>query len=552
MDTTVITTRSIGVLTIASLLVTATYLYIKLYSKRFKQNAHLPQLPPSLLWGHLRTFDDFTKRGIKDRHPDAIAADMHRALGKPPIMLLDNWPVVPPIVLVTTHHVAEQVSKTSTMFQYSAPKSPSADRIIDLIGPNSILLKQNERWKAVRKRFNPGFAPQHLLTLLPVIVSKVNKYLENIDEFAKSGDVFQLDGLTTNLTFDIIGAVAMDEEMNAQEPRQGMLVRMFKELVKTYADDKLQLPWWLMPRTHLRRRRLGQRITRQLEDIVRRSYEEVSAGVKRDEGRTKSRSILSLSLNGIQSLSPEILAETCDQLKTFLFAGHDTTSTTTIWCIYELSRTPHAMKAVHAELDMLFGPGGAREPTIISDKLLSPGGEDIIYRMTYISAVIKEVLRLHPPAGSIRAADPGTGFVVSTPEGEYNLDGNWIYLNHTIIHRDRAVYGETADKFVPERWLQPNDIPASAWRPFERGPRNCIGQELANIEERVIVAMLAQRYEFTKVGLGELETDEHGKFITDSEGYNKTKSELYSLKDDTDHCETGGWDANEGETGVGK
>lgn len=56
-------------LTVASLLIAATYLYSKLYYKRFKQNAHLPQLPPSLLWGHLMTFDKFTKRGITDRHP---------------------------------------------------------------------------------------------------------------------------------------------------------------------------------------------------------------------------------------------------------------------------------------------------------------------------------------------------------------------------------------------------------------------------------------------------------------------------------------------------
>lgn len=62
-------TWPVEALTIALLLVTATYLYINLYYKRFKQNAHLPHLPPSLLWGHLKTFDDFTKRGIRDRHP---------------------------------------------------------------------------------------------------------------------------------------------------------------------------------------------------------------------------------------------------------------------------------------------------------------------------------------------------------------------------------------------------------------------------------------------------------------------------------------------------
>ncbi|KAI1095024.1 cytochrome P450 [Rostrohypoxylon terebratum] len=513
---------------IASLVITSTYLYGKLYYRRFKQNAHLPQLPSSLLWGHLMAFDKFTKEGILDRHPDAIFAEMHRALGQPPIMLLDNWPIVPSMVIIASHDVAEQVSKSSNKFQYSAPKSSSVDRIVNLIGPNSILLKQNEKWKSVRKRFNPGFAPQHLMTLLPVIIEKATPYLQILDEFARAGTVFQLDQPTTNLTFDIIGAVAMDEDMGAQHldpAHQGELICMFKELIKTYADDKLQLPWWLMPRVHLRRRRLGRLISQRLRGIA----------------RGKSRSILALSLQGIQLLTPEIMEETCDQLKTFLFAGHDTTSTTIIWSIYELYRTPYALKAVREELDNLFGPGAARDPAAVRDKFLSPEGSEIIHRMTYISAVIREVLRLHPPAGSIRVSSPGTGFVVSTSQGEYNLDGNWIYLNHNIIHRDRAVFGDTADHFVPERWLESDGLSVSAWRPFERGPRNCIGQELANIEARIMIAMLVCRYDFIKVGLGEVDVEENGQPTVNGSGQFKVKSELYSSKhllDDTDHRQT--------------
>lgn len=74
---------------------------------------------------------------------------MHEALGKPPIMLLDNWPVVPPMVVIASHEVAEQVSKPSKYFpQYSATKSPSVDRIVSLIGPNSILFKQVNAFQA--------------------------------------------------------------------------------------------------------------------------------------------------------------------------------------------------------------------------------------------------------------------------------------------------------------------------------------------------------------------------------------------------------------------
>lgn len=67
---------------------------------------------------------------------------MHEALGKPPFFLVDNRPIVPPMIIVASHEVAEQISRPSKDFPYSVTKSSSVDRISDLIGPSSILLKQ--------------------------------------------------------------------------------------------------------------------------------------------------------------------------------------------------------------------------------------------------------------------------------------------------------------------------------------------------------------------------------------------------------------------------
>ncbi|KAK8001003.1 cytochrome P450 monooxygenase [Apiospora marii] len=498
-------------------LITVTVLYRKLYHKRFRQTAHIPQLPPSLLWGHLKIFYDFTMRGKPDRHPDSMMIEMHRSLGEPPLMLIENWPIVPPMVVIPSHHVAEQITKPSSTFPYSAPKAYSVKHLRPLMGYKSIFIYQNEEWKAIRKRFNPGFAPQHLMSLLPVIVEKMTPYLGNIDAYVRNGDMFSLDEITTNLTFDIIGVVSINEDMHAQESdSQGEL---------------LLLPWWLAPVPHLRRRRLGERISQRLRAIVRRDFAEMQARKGTSKGPDALRTAVALGLQNVEALTPDVLEETCDQLKTFFFAGHDSTSAVLTWAMYELSRTPHALQCVREELDGLFGKDGAREPAVVRAKLLGPGGDELIHRMRYISAVLKEAMRLHPPAGSMRYAPPGSGFVVSTPDGgAYNLDGCWMYLNHNQIQRDRAVFGDSADDFVPERWLSPtaDGFPTGAWRPFERGPRNCIGQELANIELRVLVAMLAQRYDFTKVGVGELDLDQHGLPSLDAKGQFEVKSELYN------------------------
>lgn len=68
-----------------------------------------------------------------------------------------------------------------------------------------MLIVQGEEWKALRRRFNPGFAPQHLLSLLPCILDRSWHFFEILDSYAANGEVFSLDELCINLTFDIIG-----------------------------------------------------------------------------------------------------------------------------------------------------------------------------------------------------------------------------------------------------------------------------------------------------------------------------------------------------------
>ncbi|ROW04907.1 hypothetical protein VPNG_07040 [Cytospora leucostoma] len=367
------------------------------------------------------------------------------------------------------------------------------------------MASKGEDWKALRKRFNPGFAPQHLMTLLPSIIDKVSLFVTHLDGFARTGEEFSLQSLATNLTFDVIGRLALDIDLGAQTSSPGEFMRVFHSLIETYTGEQIDLPRWCTPRLEWKRKRLAEQVRTLLSAIVRDAYAE------RNE-RTKPRSILSMSLQDVGTLTPEVINVTCDQLSSFLFAGHDTTSSTISWMLYELSRTPHALRAVRAELDDLLGPDTS--PAAVTARLLAPGGEEIVHRMSYTSAVIKETLRLWPPGATARMTKPGDGLGIvlpiasnslgSEPSG-VNVDTMMLYHVISIIQRDPTVFGETANAFVPERWLDKSNadkIPAGAWRAFERGPRNCIGQELATIEMRIVIALVARRYDFSKVGIG--------------------------------------------------
>jgi cytochrome P450 len=254
--------------------------------------------------------------------------------------------------------------------------------------------------------------------------------------------------------------------------------------------------------------------------------------------------VLALALKDIEILTPMILQSIADQVKTFLFAGHDTTSILLQRLFYALSIHPDCLAKLRAEHDSIFGDSDPRD-------VLLARPDETMKALVYTSACIKETLRLWPPAGSARMSH--NGLKIRTSDGEeVCLDKCVLYLCHYMIQRDPKVYGETAEDFVPERWVGDSDtssatvdqdgsatgtsdIPVGAWRPFERGPRNCIGQELANIEARAILACTARRYDFIKVGRGEVATDEKGQPIVDEKGRYKTKSELISV---SHKCET--------------
>jgi hypothetical protein len=70
---------------------------------------------------------------------DLIFAEMYEKLGRPPLIFVDMRPVSKPVALITSHDIAEQVVKSSTLFPWSTPKTPTMKDIIHLLGSSSLI-----------------------------------------------------------------------------------------------------------------------------------------------------------------------------------------------------------------------------------------------------------------------------------------------------------------------------------------------------------------------------------------------------------------------------
>ena len=177
---------------------------------------------------------------------------------------------------------------------------------------------------------------------------------------------------------------------------------------------------------------------------------------------------------------------TVDNIKTFLFAGHDTTASALSWALYLISTHPK----VEAKLLLEFANNG-----------LSAGDNsaltyEVLNQMPYLAAVVKEVLRLYPSAGFTRTVAKGRRVGVL---GGYTLpEGVEIFVFPNTIQRDERNW-PNALQFDPERWigLDPSTSKGLAYLPFSLGPRNCVGMNLARMEIYTVLVLLLLRYNFT-------------------------------------------------------
>jgi retinoid hydroxylase len=170
--------------------------------------------------------------------------------------------------------------------------------------------------------------------------------------------------------------------------------------------------------------------------------------------------------------------EVRDQLMTLMFAGHDTSTSTLSFLMYELARHPHALARLYEEQNRVLGD---EEPTY----------EQLERGLPQLAMALDETLRLYPPAwiGSRRA-------VRDFEFGGYQVPrGSWVHYSSWASHRLPEVFPEP-EAFIPERFTPERKaaLPKGAYVPFGAGSRICIGKRFGQTEVLVVASLLLRSF----------------------------------------------------------
>lgn len=410
------------------------------------------------------------------------------------------WPFFGTILIVCNAHAASQVEH----LDLGKPKSVTGP--IDTIsGGPSLLTQEGPEWKRWRRLFSKGFSAGHLLSLAPGIAEEMAVFRDLlVSKCLATGrsEMFQMEEMTIRMTFDVIARVVMDKRLHYQARDNPLAAALRSSIEWTSWRGQLN-PFKLLsirPLVHWHNSRvmnqyIGQEIDKRFSEAKVESKDAKDAG-------DQSKSILSLLINDLLGedgstdrsghIKPEIKRAMCSQVRGFLLGGHDSSSGALTYCYLLLAKHPTAHDRLLAEHNAVFGNDSAN---VLAQIQAEPHK---LNQLPFTAAFIKETLRLFPPAGGMQQGRPGA-FLVDEEGRQYPTENCGIWTVSQGIHYQER-YWVQPEAFLPERWLAGPKDPLyaggpktkGAWRPFEQGPRNCIGQTLVMLELKIALVLTAR------------------------------------------------------------
>ena len=478
------------------------YFFARLYYVRrdFRnlQRQGLPMPPHHPVFGHLLLVASIVKSLPTDVSQNYLPESVRlRYPYLDEAFYLDLWPISPRILMVYSPEMMRQFTQDHVL-----PKHYMImDYLEPITGRHNLVAMNGPLWKEWRAKFNPGFSAGQVMSFVPAIVEQVVIFRNLLRERASEQNILHLEDLTLNFSIDVIGKVVLDHGFHQQKSSNQMASTLLDQLTRAVYPIggnplenmnfyRLSLMWYndKMMHSYLSKQLDLRYSNIRTEDIkgisivdqaLKSHHASNSPGTEKTTAETSplvDRAFKDMIIN---------------QIRILFLAGHDTTSASIVYTYHFLFKNPSALALIREEHNKVFGPDVNAVPAILAST------PHVINDMPYTLAVFKETLRLFPPAAASREGEPG--FFLSSPSfsARFPTEGCLVWGSHYTLFRN-SKYWVRPDEFLPERWLVGEDDPLypikDAWRPFEMGPRRCIGQELAITEMKIVLALTVREF----------------------------------------------------------
>lgn len=341
---------------------------------------------------------------------------------------------------------------------------------------NGLATSEGDVWRRQRRLCQPSFQRKRLAELIPTLEAALAATLESWGAAAARGEpveaVADLSALTQRLIFGGLFGGSLTEQ--DQRDLSGALVEA-NRYVNAAAWTLIPIPEWIQTPRRVRFRKA----LKTLDRVVFGRIEERRQRDAPAEG--KPQDLLDRLLLASDEAGGMGDRQARDEIMTSFVAGHDTTAGALVWSLLLLAQHPEAAARVAAE-------GRTLES--------GPASEESLRRLTYTEQVLRESMRIYPPAWVI-VRTPYTDDVI----GGFSVPKDSpVLISQYVVHRHPDLWTDPL-RFDPERWAP--DAPAPhrfSYFPYGGGQRLCIGKPFADLSIMLTLARVLARFELELVG----------------------------------------------------